>query len=193
MEVRDPGALRALAHPLRFALLELLLVEGEATATRCAELLDESPSNLSFHLRTLAKHGYIEEVPGATGRQRPWRLVDTEQRIRPEDSEAGRKAGAAFNDFFVENEFAHIRSWLRRAPHEAEWRDATNMGATIAYVTRDELRELGEEISALLMKHDDRLTDASLRPKGSRPVRLFVATSVSEYLEADETEAQDQS
>jgi DNA-binding transcriptional ArsR family regulator len=185
MDVRDPGALRALAHPLRFALLELLLTEGEATATRCAELLDESPSNLSFHLRKLAEHGYIEEVPGATGRQRPWRLRDTEQRIRPEDTDAGRQAGAAFSAFFVENEFARIRDWLRRAPHEGEWREATNMGAGIAFVTRDELKALGQDISALLTKYEERLTDASLRPAGSRAVRIFVATSVA----ADRPEA----
>jgi DNA-binding transcriptional ArsR family regulator len=185
MDVRDPRALRALAHPLRFALLEVLLTEGEATATRCAELLDESPSNLSFHLRKLAEHGYIEAVPGATGRQRPWRLRDTEQRIRPEDSEAGRRAGAAFSSFFVENEFARIRDWLRRAPQEGEWRDATNLGAGIAFVTRDELTALGDDISALLTKYEDRLTDPSLRPAGSRAVRIFVATSLAPAREED--------
>ncbi|MDQ1688854.1 MAG: hypothetical protein QOK42_1829 [Frankiaceae bacterium] len=181
MDIRDPGALRALAHPLRFALLELLLTEGEATATRCAQILDESPSNLSFHLRTLAKHGYIEAVPGGSGRQRPWRLVDTQQRIKMEDSAAGRQAGAVFSEFFVENEFARIRSWLRRAPNEGEWRDATNLGASIAFVTREELRDLEHEIEALLLKHEDRVADPSKRPEGSRPVRIFVATSVGEH------------
>src|SRR4030088_3589210 len=70
----DPRALRALAHPLRLRLLELLVLRGPMTATEAADLLGESPANCSFHLRTLAKYGYVEEAGGGRGRQRPWRL-----------------------------------------------------------------------------------------------------------------------
>ena len=45
------------------------------TATQAGEALGESPANVSFHLRTLAKYGFVEEAPGGTGRQRPWRRV----------------------------------------------------------------------------------------------------------------------
>jgi hypothetical protein len=70
--VADPLALRAIAHPKRLALLELLLVEGTATATRCAQVLGDSPSSWSFHLRTLARYELVEEAPGGVGRRRSW-------------------------------------------------------------------------------------------------------------------------
>ena len=76
---RDPKALRALAHPLRWQLLDLLGSEETATATRCAEVLGESVASCSYHLGMLAKYGYIEEVPGRTGREKPWRLASTRQ------------------------------------------------------------------------------------------------------------------
>ena len=38
LRVSDPKAIRALAHPTRLALLEILTGEGQATATRCAQL-----------------------------------------------------------------------------------------------------------------------------------------------------------
>lgn len=67
--------MRALAHPVRIALLEALRRDGPLTATRAAELLDDSPGNMSWHLQTLAKYGFVEEAGGGRGRSRPWRAV----------------------------------------------------------------------------------------------------------------------
>ena len=50
----DARAMRALAHPVRVALLEALVHTGTLTATQASELLGESPANCAFHLRTLA-------------------------------------------------------------------------------------------------------------------------------------------
>ena len=36
--------------------------------------MGESPANASFHLRQLAKYGFVEEAEGGTGRRRPWKL-----------------------------------------------------------------------------------------------------------------------
>ncbi|MGH3444839.1 MAG: winged helix-turn-helix domain-containing protein, partial [Nocardioidaceae bacterium] len=57
--VQDAAALKALSHPLRVALLGALVTEGPMTATQAAALLDESPSNCSWHLRKLAEHGFV--------------------------------------------------------------------------------------------------------------------------------------
>ena len=88
--ITDPMAMRALAHPVRMALIELLSVVDTLTATQASEVLGESPANCAFHLRTLAKYGFVEEAGGGRGRERPWKLG------RPEDHdqhEAGRPAG----------------------------------------------------------------------------------------------------
>jgi hypothetical protein len=54
LNLTDPKAIRALAHPVRMALLEALGHAGTLTATQASEMLGESPANCAFHLRTLA-------------------------------------------------------------------------------------------------------------------------------------------
>ena len=73
--ITDPEALKVLAHPLRMALLGALVTEGPMTASQAAALLEESPSNCSWHLRKLAEHGFVREARGGTGRNRPWQAV----------------------------------------------------------------------------------------------------------------------
>src|SRR5919204_837144 len=75
LELTDPRALRAVAHPVRLGLVGLLRREGPLTATRAAALLGESPASCSFHLRQLAKYGLVEEAGGGRGRERPWRAT----------------------------------------------------------------------------------------------------------------------
>src|SRR3954453_23259402 len=70
--LRDPRELQALAHPVRMGIIELLSVSGPLTATELADRLDETPANCSWHLRKLAKFGFVEEAEGGTGRPRPW-------------------------------------------------------------------------------------------------------------------------
>src|ERR1700742_3295359 len=95
-EVTDPLAMRALAHPVRLALLEALADTPSLTATEAGELVGESPANTSFHLRQLAKYGFVEEAEGGTGRRRPWRIKQLGLRFSDvqDDAEAARAARA---------------------------------------------------------------------------------------------------
>lgn len=54
-----------MAHPVRVALLEALSLQGPMTATEAGERIGESPTTCSFHLRQLAKYGFVEEAGGA--------------------------------------------------------------------------------------------------------------------------------
>src|ERR1700721_1590687 len=76
-EVTDLRELRALAHPLRLALLDHLMSFGEQTAARCAEAVGSTTSNCSYHLRALARSGFVERASSADGRERPWRATST--------------------------------------------------------------------------------------------------------------------
>src|SRR5277367_6472978 len=71
----DPRVMRALAHPARMEIWQHIGLEGPATATECAEVVGLSPSACSYHLRTLAKYGFVEEDTArpADGRERRWR------------------------------------------------------------------------------------------------------------------------
>lgn len=178
-EVRDPHALRALAHPTRLSLLEILTAEGAATATRCAELLGERVASCSFHLRTLARYGFVEPVPHQ-GREKPWRRTSHGQSIPDSDLTPEQKeAASAFLGVFLDREFARLRDWQRRAKHEPkEWEQAALMMGSTLWLTPEELDQLGEQLRHLADLHRDRAEHPEQRPEAARPVRLFLGTSV---------------
>src|SRR5689334_1033943 len=75
MSTGDAVAIRALAHPLRLDLLDLLVASGPATAAQCGRALNVSQASCSFHLRQLAKYGLVEDTgPGPDRRERQWRV-----------------------------------------------------------------------------------------------------------------------
>jgi hypothetical protein len=88
--------MRALAHPLRWALLEALQHAGTLTATQAGEILGETPANCAFHLRTLAKYGLVEEAGGGKGRERPWRRAITglTMELAADDPQTAAAAGS---------------------------------------------------------------------------------------------------
>ena len=177
----DPKALRALAHPLRWQLLDLLGSEGTATATRCAEVLGQSVASCSYHLGMLAKYGYIEEVPGRTGREKPWRLASARQDLGPTglDTE-GELAAEAATEAFLDHEFARTRQRYRRQSLEpGPWRPAL-AGETV-WLTKQDYAAAKAELLAVLERYlrDRDLLDPAQRPAGSREARLFIAVSVA--------------
>ena len=178
---QDPKALRALAHPLRWQLVDLLGSEGSATATRCAEVLGESVASCSYHLGILAKYGYIEEVPGRVGREKPWRLASAEQDLGPGGLDAeGQLAAEAAAEAFLEHEFARTRQRYRRRSLEPEQWQPALLGQSV-WLTEQEYAAAKQELLAVLerYRHDRDLLDPAQRPAGSREARLFVAASVA--------------
>ncbi|HTT87996.1 MAG TPA: helix-turn-helix domain-containing protein [Acidimicrobiales bacterium] len=175
VEIVDPAAMRALAHPLKWALMDALLAEGQATSTRCAELVGESQANCSFHLRQLARYGLVEEAPSSSRRERPWQLTTTDQSwstVQPD--ETSTRAAAELERVFVEHEMAKLMRWEHTAAgYPEKWRRAALRSAAQTWLTADELADLGRRVSELLVTYRDRLTDPATRPPGSRPVRLL--------------------
>ncbi|MFD0887135.1 ArsR/SmtB family transcription factor [Streptosporangium algeriense] len=187
--ITDPRALRALAHPIRLALLEALGVLGTATATRCAEVTGESVASCSFHLRTLAEYGFIERAPSHT-REKPWRLAKPVQSIA--STAETTPMGNVLAEVFLEKEFARLRAWRGRMESEPEeWKNASLvLGATL-WMTPEELSEFREFLRSMVMGYLDRVEKAELRPEGARPVRLFMASSAEHYPEpADDPASQ---
>ena len=172
----DPLAMRALAHPLRLRLLEELTLRGPLTATQCADLVGESPSSCSFHLRTLAKYGFVEEAEGGTGRQRPWRTVALGNRWQtgPDISPAVRTAGEALAAQVRRRDRELLEEHVAR---EAElpqvWVDASIHSNFGSWLTVEELAELGEALTELWRPYLARLRDPATRPEGARLVHMF--------------------
>lgn len=178
-QIRDPQAMRALAHPLRMRLLEALAAQGSATATGCAQMLGDTASNCSFHLRTLAKYGFIERAPG-TGRERPWRLTSVSQVIDPDPGDPDAvHASRAFDEMMLNWEFGRLQNANRRGsdPDPAWSRTMALAGATM-WLLPEEARELSSELGRLSTRFMERAGEPSLRPAGARAVRMFLATSL---------------
>jgi hypothetical protein len=176
--ITDPKALRALSHPTRWKLIELLGLERTATATRCADFTGESVASCSYHLNMLAKYGFVEQAEGGTGREKPWKLVRYDQSWETEGLEPeGQLAAEALTDVFLDYEVGRMKEASRRQEREPEeWRRHSRKRATLTYLTVEELEQVSRELRSILDRFDDRLEDPAQRPEGSRPVRMFFAT-----------------
>jgi DNA-binding transcriptional ArsR family regulator len=178
MQITDPQAIRALAHPLRLDLLELLNA-GPATAAECARSLGSSQANCSFHLRQLAKYGFVGEAPaGADRRERRWRLLDHKQSW----SSADPAVTGALSQVFARREADRLIEWAARAPSEpVEWRTAATLGGATIPLTVPELDDVVSRYAAivdyLITAYGDRLGTRATWPAGARPVRLTMAAS----------------
>jgi hypothetical protein len=174
-------ALRALAHPLRWKLIDLVGSEGTATATRCAQELGESVASCSYHLNILAKYGFLEHVSGGAGREKPWRLSSFTQNLSGDGlGVEGKLAAEAASEVFLDHEVGRMKERLRRHDLEpSEWRDAVSFGGVTTALTVDELRAVTAELSAIAQRYADRVTDRGKVPHGAREVRIFFATSVA--------------
>ncbi|MGH3097979.1 MAG: winged helix-turn-helix domain-containing protein [Streptosporangiales bacterium] len=177
-DLTDPFAMRALAHPLRLRLLELLQLRGPLTATQCGDALGETPANCSFHLRTLAKYGYVEEAEGGTGRQRPWRAAMEGRRWRagPSAPQETRAAADQLERVMAERNIKRLYHYLDHADdYGPEWSEAAMVGDMATYMTPAELDAVSQQLLAVIRPYLNRLRDPAERPEGSRPVWFFAA------------------
>jgi DNA-binding transcriptional ArsR family regulator len=174
-KLTDPRAMRAVAHPVRIAILEVLGTEGPLTATQAGELIGESPTTCSFHLRQLAKYGFIEEVAGVAGRKRPWRLVHTgltysDVSDDPETRLAASALSRVLHDFYLDR----LKEGLElRRDISTEWQKTTGASEFLLYVTPDEMRSLDESVTTLIKPFIERISNPKKRPKGSIPIELL--------------------
>ncbi len=175
VKLTDPRMMRARAHPARIAIWTHLGLRGPATATECAEIAGLSPSACSYHLRTLARYGFVEEdlASAADGRERPWRarLLAFSMGDDPDAPAATQVA----NRLLVENlreaaEEIRVRYLARKSEYPADWQAAAGEAFSVAHVTPEELTKLRAEVLDVMARYV-RL-DPAERPPGGLPVRI---------------------
>ena len=175
--VTDAATLRALSHPVRIALIEALFLGGSMTATELGERIGETPTTCSFHLRQLAKFGWVEEAGGGKGRARPWRM--TSVGFETPSTHVNREADVASGvliSMFRERALDRYRTWLQhRTTYPTPWRKAATDSEYFYYLTVEELAQLSQELNDVLSRwhYAERITDPSTRPAGSVPVELL--------------------
>ena len=179
VKLTDAKGMRAMAHPVRMALLELFNFHETLTATQASEFLGESPANCAFHLRTLAKYGFVHEAGGGRGRERPWALAARSIRVTATDQTDPLAALAAEE---------LTRQWLERWMERARrvygsrnqvpgWDEGSGLTSTHLFMTADEAVSLRAEMSRLLSRYEDRLAKPELRPEGALPVEWTIFVS----------------
>ncbi len=145
--------MRALAHPVRLAILQRLQAGGPATASQVAEVVNSSPSACSFHLRALAAVGLIEEDPdaGSSGRRRPWRAVPFDLAWRTGTAvDADRAAGSLFDSMEAELAARKVRARASDADYPPAWRETLGTDHLVLRLTPAEAARLRWAIRALL-------------------------------------------
>lgn len=154
--ILDAGALRALAHPLRVKIYDMLSQYGPQTASSLAERLGESSGSTSYHLRALAKHDLIHEVADrGSGRERWWeRPVGGVSFSNPEaiKTPSGRAATQLVMSEFLRQRQEQLLEFSERGlnAEETEWQDGSMISTATARLTPEQSKELTRKIMALI-------------------------------------------
>ncbi|MFI6298270.1 ArsR/SmtB family transcription factor [Nonomuraea sp. NPDC050790] len=159
--ITDPEVLKVVAHPLRVRMLGMLRADGPATASQLARRVGESSGSTSYHLRELAKYGFIEEDPSTDGRERRWRArhsYTTWDNVQMAATPQGREAlkimklrqvealGRAIEEF-DEDEWS------------TEWAEVSGMTDILIKLPPAGLREFFDRAGALLDELEERHAD----------------------------------
>ena len=155
IDLTDPHVLRALAHPTRLRILEVVRAQGPVTATRVAAELAESVASASYHLRLLAKYGFVERARDASGREKPWVAVSVSMAISTVGMSVGDRARAdALARASRQSFFEQVERWARETyDHTDAWQEASFSLGYGASLTAEELTSLRVELEALLDRY----------------------------------------
>jgi DNA-binding transcriptional ArsR family regulator len=175
-QITDSRVLAAMSHPLRRRMLDVLSLDGAATASALAEATGQAVGNISHHLKVLAAAELIQEAPelARDRRERWWRRTSQSLRWSSDDfkddpaSEAVAQAALSLN---LERQFEIVRRWYAAPEHEHDaWGEGPFSAGQWLRLTPEELAQLSEEIVALLSRWDER----EIPDDGARRDTVFV-------------------
>jgi len=179
IDLHDAGPMRALAHPLRLEVLGVLRVEGPQSVGMLAAATGAASGSISYHVSTLAKHGFVVPAPELErdGRERWWRAAHEMTSWRTEeflDDPDRREASDAMRRAVLETYHRELLEALE-AEHalEPEWVAASDSSDGSAQLTIEEFRELTADLAAVHEKWWSRGRDPG---PGTRSVRWITHT-----------------
>ncbi|WP_350276540.1 winged helix-turn-helix domain-containing protein [Kribbella sp. HUAS MG21] len=157
-----PSVLAAIHHPLRRRLIDLLHVDGPATASALAGVTGELVGNVSHHLKVLASAGVIVEAPelAKTRRERWWRIGDTSEYswsiADAEGDPAGELVAATAEDANLAHHVGKVRQWFdMRHEFDEPWVRAAYATERWLTLTPEQLTELSERVEELVREYVD--------------------------------------
>jgi DNA-binding transcriptional ArsR family regulator len=173
----EPQAMRALAHPVRLAILSRLQRYGPSTATRLSPEVGATPSVASWHLRHLEGFGLVRDAAErGDARERWWEAAGRGFRFvapsDPDDLEGQAAYRALTEQMFLSAD--HLpRQWLAQVEPDLppRWRRLSGLSNTRVVVNARELEEIEQAIEQVLAPYVRR--DPEGAPRGRRSVRLM--------------------
>ena len=176
--VVEMAALKALAHPLRVQLLDALSGYGPSTASALAERLGESSGATSYHLRQLAKHGFVrEDTTRGSSRERWWERVPQPIMLdatgfAPDSAEMA--ASGLIVAEWQRTRQARLSAFLMTGMETVgrEWMEAGGSSSANLQLTREQTMALSEELQAVLDGYTSKYRNQKM--PGARPVQVHV-------------------
>jgi DNA-binding transcriptional ArsR family regulator len=153
--------LRALTHPLRLKLLGELRRHGPATASGLGARLGESSGATSYHLRALAKAGFVVDEPDrGTTRERWWKSAhrSTHMELPADGGDDALPVGAEYMRLVARTyaesmlHFADSIETIAEDYGEA-WNDGFTLSDYQLELTPAEARELIDKISQTILPY----------------------------------------
>jgi DNA-binding transcriptional ArsR family regulator len=180
-KILGPERLKALSHPLRLRILDLLQTHGSLTASGLAELVGESSGSTSYHLRQLARHEFVREVEGkGTARERWWEQTPGGYRIAPEaDDDVGTRTAKSMVNAQLERtrqaKIWHLLDVVDKAPdvdpRYLAWKDSITLSTTLLWATPEQLAAVIEAFHEFLDVHTAPLRGQE-NVAGTAPVQI---------------------
>ncbi|TMR09140.1 helix-turn-helix transcriptional regulator [Nonomuraea turkmeniaca] len=155
--VLDAKGLRALAHPVRVQLVDLLRKHGPSTATRLAERLGVNSGTASYHLRRLGAAGFVEEdTERGNARERWWRSVHRVTRLTDEEGLSDREPEAVLA--YMQSIAALYNLRTQQALNELQtmprpWRQVFDLSSFSLRLTAEEGGRLREELGEVIARY----------------------------------------
>jgi DNA-binding transcriptional ArsR family regulator len=173
--LRDPRAIKALAHPARLAVIDELFAGRKLTATECGAIAGLSASAMSYHLRALEKWGIVRrsEATG-DGRERPWEAAGDTLMVDSAEPRASAAGEATLIARQLDKQRAETLGWISGQDEEsAAWYDSTVIGSGVYWLSQEEAKRIGDRLSAVLAEIPH--STAAEAPAGAHRVRVSLS------------------
>jgi DNA-binding transcriptional ArsR family regulator len=171
--LKDPRAMRALAHASRLTLHDALRRGGPATVRNLASLLGSTPRQITEHLEALEEVGLVGRREAGAGNEQKWAAIGRGVFFEIPDDDEGQSAARQLSNTMLLQYVDVPRQWVNDVEPRLTlaWARAAGMLNARLLVTPDELRGIQSALEGVLEPYLARQPDDA--PRGASRVRLL--------------------